>query len=169
MQQSRGIKYYISHCEIKSFPIVVFHMRKMSTVLATDVSIEELDEDFVKLWSQRSDIFAEGRFQKVVGLRPVRFVKPPNEIVQHGPDGILNATLMGKTGAGKSSLIHSIKEESSVLIDPSDRTMVVDTLQVKQEDVLLKIADFGGHDIYEMTCPLFLKSTKQVAIVAVKL
>ena len=156
----------ISHCEIKGFPTVIFHMRKLSTVLATDVSIEELDEDFVKLWSQRSDIFAEGRFQKVVGLRPVRFVKPPNEIVQHGPDAcmeyyralrvgnafncsILNVTLMGKTGAGKSSLIHSIKEESSVLIDPSDRTVVVDTIEVKQEDVLLKIADFGGHDIYE--------------------
>ena len=176
----------ISHCEIKSFPTVIFHMKKVSTVLATDLPIEELDEDFVKLWSQRSNIFTEGRFEKVVGLRPVRFVKPPNEIVQHGPNAcmeyyralrvgnvfncsILNVTLMGKTGAGKSSLIHSIKEGSSVLIDPAARTVVVDTLEVKQEDVLLKIADFGGHDIYEMTCPLFLKSTKQVAVVAVKL
>ena len=161
-------------------------MRKLSTVLATDLSIEELDEDFLKLWSQRSDIFTEGRFQKVVGLRPVRFVKPPNEIVQHGPDAcmeyyravrvgnafncsILNVTLMGKTGAGKSSLVHSIKKGSSVLIDPTDRTVVVDTLEVKHENILLKIADFRGHDIYEMTCPLFLKSTKQVAVVAVKL
>ena len=76
---------------------------------------------------------------------------------------------MGKTGAGKSSLILSIKEGSSVLVDLSDRTVIVDSLEVRYEDVLLKIADFGGHDIYEITCPLFLKSTRQVAIVAVKL
>ena len=76
---------------------------------------------------------------------------------------------MGKTGVGKSSLVHSIKEGSSVLIDPSDRTVVVDTLEVTDKSFLLKIADFGGHDIYEMTCPLFLRSSRQVAIVAVKL
>ena len=72
-----------------------------------------------------------------------------------------------KRASGKSSLLHSIKEGSSVLVDSSDRTL--DTLEVKHEDVLLKIADFGRHDIYEITCPLFLKFMRQVAIVVVKL
>ena len=115
-----------------------------------------------------------------------QFIQPPGEIVRRGRDAcvrydralnadnavncnMLNVTVMGKTGAGKSSLIHSIKEGSSVLVDPLDRTVVVDTLEVKYKDVLLKIADFGGHDVYEMTCPMFLKSTKKVAIIAVKL
>ena len=176
----------ISNSRIIEFPTVIFKMKKLSSVVAIHVQIKVLDEDFVNLWSQRPDIFTEGRFQKVVGLPTVYFLKPPNEIVQRGPEAcrkyyralnadaavnciILNVTVMGVTGAGKSSLVHSIKEGSSVLIDPSDRTVVVDTLEVKQKDVLLKITDFGGHDIYEMTCPLFMKSTKQVAIVAVKL
>ena len=143
-----------------------------------------LIDDFVEL--SKSRMYEKGRFQRLEALNTLHFVKPPNEIVRRGPDAcmkyyraltadnavnccMLNVTVMGKTGAGKSSLIHSIKEGSSVLIHPSDRTVVVDTLEVKQEDVLLKIADFGGHGIYEMTCPLFLKSTKQVAIIAIKL
>ena len=176
----------ISNSKITEFPTVIFKMKNLSTVVATDVHISVLDEDFVKLWSQIPAIFTEGRFQKMIGLETVHLVKPPDEIVRRGPEAcmkyyralnadkavncsILNVTVMGKTGAGKSSLIQSIKEGSSVLVDPSDRTVVVDMLEVKQKDVLLKITDFGGHDIYVITCPLFLKSMKQVAIVAVKL
>ena len=79
---------------------------------------------------------------------------------------ILNITLMGKMGAGKTSLVHSIKEGYSVLVHPSDRTVVMDTLEMKHED-LLKFPDFEGHKIYEVTCPLFLKSTRQVVMIAV--
>ena len=152
-------------------------MKNVRNVIALNVSIEVLDEDFVKLWSQSPHIFTEGRFLKIVGTHPIRFIKPPNEIVQNGPEAcikyyralnadeavnccMLNVTIMGKTGAGKSSLIQSIKGGSPVLVHPSDRTVVVDTIEVKHKDVILKIADFGGHDIYEITCPLFLKSTK---------
>ena len=179
----------ISFTQIKELPTVIFTMRQLVIVRARDVSIEVLNEDFVKLWLKRPDILTEGRFQKMVGLPTLCFVKPPAEIVWRGPEAcreyyialrhvgadnavncsLLYVTLVGKTGAGKSSLAHSIKEGSPVLIDPSDRTVVVDTLEVKHEDILLKIADFGGHDIYEMTCPLFLKSMKQVAMIAVKL
>ena len=176
----------VSDTQIKEFPTVIFKMKNLQKVIAGHVSIEVLDEDFVKLWSQRPEVFTEGRFLKMVRNYRTRFVRPPDEIVLRGPEAcmkyyralkaddavncsIINVTLMGKTGAGKSSLIQSIKEGSSVLVQPSDRTVVVDTLEVKHQDVLLKITDFGGHDIYEITCPLFLKSTKQVAIVAVKL
>ena len=175
----------VSDTQIKEFPTVIFKMKKFRNVFANNVSIQVLDEDFVKLWSQRPEVFTEGRFLKMVGDYLKHFVKPPNPIVQRGPEAclkyyralkaddavncsIINVNLMGKTGAGKSSLIQSIKEGYSVLVDPADRTVVVDSLEVKHEDVLLKIADFGGHDIYEITCPLFLKSTKQVAIIAVK-
>ena len=176
----------ISYCQINELPTIIFNMKNLSVVTAEKVPIEVLNEDFVKLWLQKPDIFTKCQFQKKVKHDALHFVKPPHEIVKRGPEAcmryyrslradnavncnVLNVTLMGKTGAGKSSLIHSIKEGSSVLADPLDRTVVVDELEVKHEDVLLKIADFGGHDIYEMTCPLFLKSRKQVAIVAVKL
>ena len=208
----------ICYCQFREFPTVIYQLKNMSTVSATGVRFEVLDEDFVKLWSQKPHIFTTKQFQilsfpdekmvetrrieveRGVGKRrkkvqqtvvrtiPARnistrymFVKPQDEIVQRGPYAyiryyralnadnavncyLLNVTVMGKTGAGKSSLIHSIKEGSSVLVDPSDRTVMVDTLEVKHEDVLLKIADFGGHDIYEMTCPLFLKSKKQLLL-----
>ena len=176
----------ISESKIKEFPTFLFKMKNLSIVAAFGTHIEVLEEDFVKFWSQRPDIYTEGRFQKVYGLENLRFVKPPHEIVERGPEAcmkyyralradnavncsLLNVTVMGQIGAGKSSLVQSIKEGSSVIVDPSDRTVVVDTVDVKHEDILLKIADFGGHDIYEMTYPMFLKSTKQAAIVAVKL
>ena len=179
-------KLNISHCEIKEFPTVIYNMNNLLTVIAMNISLEVLDEDFVKLWSQKPEIFTKGKFQKVTGVLLFNFIKPPNEIVQRGPEAcmkyykalrvshavncsILNVAVMGKTGAGKSSLVHSIKEGASVLMNPSDRTVVVDTLEVMDKSLLLKIADFGGHDIYEITCPLFLKSTKQAAVVAVKL
>ena len=175
----------ISDTKIKELPTVIFKMKQLLKVQARYVSIEVLNEDFIKLWLKRPDIFTRGHFQKMMELPTVRFMKPPLEIVRRGPDAcmkyyralraenavncsVLNVTLLGKTGTGKSSLVQSIKEGSSVLINPLDRTVVVDILEVKHKDVLLKIADFGGHDIYEMTCPLFLKSTKQVAIIAVK-
>ena len=66
-------------------------------------------------------------------------------------------------------MIHTLKEGASYLVDPSDRTVVVDTVEVKDVDVLLQVTDFGGHDIYELTCPLFLKSRHQATFVAVKL
>ena len=176
----------ISHCHIKVFPTVIFSMKNLSTVKAAYVRIDELDENFVKLWLQRPDIFTYGRFQKMEGHYYLQLVIPPNEIVKRGPEAcmryyralkaddavncsMLNVAVMGKTNAGKSSLIHSMKERASVLVDPSDRTVVVDTVEVKHENALLKFVDFGGHDVYQITYPLFLKSAKQAAIMVVKL
>ena len=32
----------------------------------------------------------------------------------------------------------------------------------------MQLTDFGGHDIYELTCPLFMKSRYQTTFIAVK-
>ena len=120
----------ISYCQIKVFPTVIFSMKNLSTVKATFVRIDVLDEDFVKLWLQRPDIFTYGQFQKMDGRYGLHFVMPPHEIVRRGPEAcmkyyralkaddavncsMLNVTVMGKTNAGKSSLIHSVKEGTS--------------------------------------------------------
>ena len=64
---------------------------------------------------------------------------------------LLSIQVLGKTGSGKTSLIHSLKQGKPQLVDALGRTAVVDVVEVKQDDVLLKITDFGGHDIYELT------------------
>ena len=64
--------------------------------------------------------------------------------------------------------MHTIKHQSPMLVNASDKTVIVDTLELGKYDLLLQVTDFGGHDIYEITCPLFLKSSR-LAIVAVKL
>ena len=51
---------------------------------------------------------------------------------------VLSVQILGKMSAGKSSLIHTIMEGESHLVDPTDRTVVVDTVEVKQENALMQ-------------------------------
>ena len=179
-------KLDISGCKFKEFPTVIFYMNTSLNVDAFNLSITELDKEFVELWVQNPDIFGEGKFQKVTGLLPINIVKPPHEIVDRGPGAckkyyralesdeavncsMLNVTVIGKTGTGKSSLIHSMNKGHSVPIRPSEKTIPVDTFRMKCKDVCLKFIDLRRHDIYGMTCRLFLKSTRQETIIVVKL
>ena len=109
----------ISGTLINEFPTVIFKMKSLLEVVAQDISFQILDEDFIQLWAQKPDIFTEGRFQKMVKLQqPIRFVKPPNEIVQYGAEAcmkyyralradnavscsMLNVTVMGEKGLWK--------------------------------------------------------------------
>ena len=171
----------ISKCKMTVFPDVLHEMNPFLTVCAESVPIEVLSENFIKLWLKNPGLTS---FQNFSGLNLSTLTQPPHAIFRRGAKAchnyykalrldnavkhkMFNVTILGNTEAGKSSLAHTIKQRSPVLVH--DRTRVVDTLEVQQDDVNLQITDFGGHDIYDITCPLFLKFTNQTAIIAVKL
>ena len=175
---------HLSGCGFREFPGVVCRIPNLQKVYLDENHIVILDEAFVKFWQDTSFPFLEFLKKHKIDLSSLE--QPPFETVQNGSlscvlyyrslksssivgCNIQSVQILGKTGAGKSSLIHTLKEGASYLVDPSDRTVVVDTVEVKDVDVLLQVTDFGGHDIYELTCPLFLKSRHQATFVAVKL
>ena len=188
MTQLTNLKeLHLYDCGFREFPGVVCRIPNLQKVNLDENHIVILDEAFVKFWHDTSFPFQEFLQKQVIGLKDLKGLEqPPFEIFQNGSAAcidyyrslksssmvgcnILSVQILGKTGAGKSSLIHTLKEGASSLVDPSDRTVVVDTVEVKDADVLLQVTDFGGHDIYELTCPLFLKSRHQATFVAVKL
>ncbi len=78
-----------------------------------------------------------------------------------------NVTVLGCTAAGKTSLIRTLKARESRLTQPEERTVVLENILLKLEDVQFQIIDFGGHSVYELTCPLFLQSNTQICLVVV--
>ena len=127
----------ISKTYITEFPLIIFKMKNLCKVVAKNMFVEVLDEDFVKLWLQRPDIFTNGRIQKtdLDKICDLHFIIPPNKMINWGPDAcmkyyralkaddavncyMLNVTVVGKTAAG---FVHSIKEGSSVLIEGHEK------------------------------------------------
>ncbi len=77
--------------------------------------------------------------------------------------------LLGNTMAGKTSLIKTIAHNDKYLTPQSDRTAVVESEVIRAESIQLNVADFGGHHIYELIYPIFLKAGNQLIVVCVDL
>ena len=105
----------VSHTKIKEFPTVIFKMKNLQIVIVNNVSIQVLDEDFVKLWSQRPEIFTKGRFLKVVGDNLEHFVKPPREIVRRGPEACLKYYRALKLGNTEYVFLWSYRISPSIV------------------------------------------------------
>lgn len=52
--------------------------------------------------------------------------------------------ILGKTESGKSSLIHTLKWQKPHLVDPLDRTVVDDTVDIELDNLQLQVTDFGN-------------------------
>ena len=84
--------------------------------------------------------------------------------------GFHNVILLGSTTAGKTSLINSLITGESMLTKPEDRTITADQeTWTLMENLHFHIIDFGGHDVYELAYPIFLKDRKGSIIIAVDL
>ena len=84
--------------------------------------------------------------------------------------GFRNIILLGSATAGKTSLIKSLINNESTLTKLEDRTIAVDEeiLEVV-ENLHFHVIDFGGHEVYELVYPIFLKDRKASIIIAVDL
>ena len=120
-------------------------------------------------------------------LNASNLIEPPNEIYEGSYEaieqyyadlkmseackvGFQNVILLGSTTAGKTSLIQSLIKGQSMLTKPEDRTITVDQeTWALMENLHFHIIDFGGHDVYELAYPIFLKDRKGSIIIAVDL
>ena len=172
----------VADCGFTEFPRVICSMPGTSFVSLGAVQV--LSEELVKFWHDTD--FPLHTFVLANGIKMESLVQPPFDIYNKGSEAcmdyyhaahvsnlvnchLLSVHILGNTEAGKTSLVRTMKEGKSHLTDIEDRTVVVDTVQMKTGQFLLQITDFGGHDIYELTCPLFLRSANETTIIAVKL
>ena len=173
----------MSNCGFEEFPDVVCMMPSLCKVDLKRNKISILSETVATFMMENFSSFNE--FSEKYSVKTSYLEQPPLAILQSKGAfqeyinairasslvkcSVLSVQILGKTSAGKSSLIHTLKKGESHLVDPTDRTVVVDTVEVKQEEALIQFTDFGGHDIYELTCSLFMKSRHQTTFIAVKL
>ena len=84
--------------------------------------------------------------------------------------GFRNIILLGSATAGKTSLIKSLINNEPTLTKLEDRTIAVDEeIWEVVENLHFHVIDFGGHEVYELVYPIFLKDRKASIIIAVDL
>ena len=176
-------KLHLGNCGLSTFPEIICKLPCLKSLPLHGNFIDEISESAIRTWHELSLPALENlrNAQDLAGLE-----KPPFAIFQKGSkscleyynsvrassivkQSLLSVQVLGKTGAGKSSLIRTLKEGRPHLVEAADRTVVADTVEIQHDNTLLQITDFGGHDIYELTCPLFLRASNSTTFIAVKL
>ena len=123
-------------------------------------------------------------------------IMPPYEVLKEGPDALKVYTLMlrndpkkvntnprnvlkdnttdnvlvflGAIGAGKTSLLHTLKENKSKLTSLKSRTVILDRDVLDLgHGITIATLDFGGDSIYELEYPLFLRGQNIIALILV--
>ena len=176
-------RLHLGNCGLNTFPDIICKLPRLESLSLHGNLIDEISESVTRTWHELSLPAMENlrNAEDLAGL-----TKPPFAIFQKGSkacleyynsvkassivkQSLLSVQVLGKTGAGKSSLIRTLKEGKPHLVDAADRTVVADTVEIQHDNTLLQVTDFGGHDIYELTCPLFLRASNNITFIAVKL
>ena len=174
---------HLGNCGLSTFPDIICTLPSLESLSLHLNFIDEISESAIRTWHELS-LPAMENLRNAQDL--TRLKKPPFAIFQKGSkacleyynsvrassivkQSLLSVQVLGKTGAGKSSLIRTLKEGKPHLVDTADRTVVADTVEIQHDNTLLQVTDFGGHDIYELTCPLFLRASNSITFIAVKL
>ena len=164
-------------CQLTEMPDLLFHVPVLGALHIENNSISHLSEEMY------------GRLQRIpdVRLDSNTLKEPPRETYEAGPEcveqyfrdmktsrvckvGFHSVVLLGATTAGKTSLIKTLQSGRPFLTDEKDRTIAVDEETWEcAEDLSVHVIDFGGHDIYELVYPVFLKDRFASAVVAVDL
>ena len=168
---------YLSSCGLTKIPELVLHVPILRVLNLENNPIKRIPEDV---------------YQAIKGICRLRLnasnlIEPPKEIYEGSHEsieqyyaelemsqackvGFHNVILLGSTTAGKTSLIQSLIKGESTLTQPEDRTITVDQeTWALMENLHFHVIDFGGHDVYELAYPIFLKDRKGSIIIAVDL
>ncbi|XP_066264959.1 malignant fibrous histiocytoma-amplified sequence 1 homolog [Branchiostoma lanceolatum] len=87
------------------------------------------------------------------------------ESLENIVDKRLKLMLLGETGAGKTSLCHSLKAGTSVLAAKDLRTVGIDAHEITEGDVTFLTWDFAGQQDYLVTHPVFITKDALVLLV----
>ena len=167
----------LSSCGLTEIPEIVLHVPILQILNVENNPITKIREDVYRA------IKGIGGLKLSVN----NLIEPPKEIFEGSHEsieqyyadlkmsqackvGFHNVILLGSTTAGKTSLIQSLIKGEPTLTTPEDRTITVDQeTWALMENLHFHIIDFGGHDVYELAYPIFLKDRKGSIIIAVDL
>ena len=94
--------------------------------------------------------------------------KSKTEVWKSTTENIL--MFLGSPEAGKTSLKRTLKENTPKPTKESDRTVILERDVVSLGDnISIQTLDFGGHDIYELEYPIFLRGQNIIALIVVDL
>ncbi|XP_013404435.1 malignant fibrous histiocytoma-amplified sequence 1-like [Lingula anatina] len=109
-------------------------------------------------------------------------VEPPESVCSKGLEAIgryfhelkdskavqssrIQLNLLGETGSGKTSVSLSLQRDKPTLTAQADRTRVIAQGSCEtQPDIAFNINDFGGHDVYKVSHPIFISKNGIVLI-----
>ena len=167
----------LSSCGLTEVPEFILHLSVLSNLDLANNPITKIPEEVYRSIKGISD----------VKINTSNLIEPPKEIYEGSREsidqyyaelkmsnackvGFHNIILLGSTKAGKTSLIKSLVNGESTLTKLEERTIAADeeTWEL-MENLQFHIIDFGGHDVYELTYPIFLKERKSSIIIAVDL
>ena len=167
----------LSSCGLTEMPELVLHVAILGTLDLDNNPITKISEDVFRAISGTNK----------VKINTSNLIEPPKEIYEANREsveqyyaelkmskackvGFHNVILLGSTTAGKTSLIKSLINGESSLTKPEERTIAADreTWELV-ENLHFHIIDLGGHDVYELAYPIFLKDRKGSIIIAVDL
>ena len=182
----RKLKYLsLKGCGFQDFPNILL---KMSWLVQVDLSnnrILRLGEETVKRWCTIPSIVENKQFLNIFcDLRNLE--EPPYAIFEEGPEAcheyycstmltskqscsFMNVQVLGEMGSGKTSLIQTMKNDQPSLVNSEEPVYSIGTVKLMAGDALLQIYDYAGDDIYDLAYHMFIKSTKQIVILAVNL
>ena len=167
----------ISSCRLTEIPCALLHIPVLRWLDIENNSITRISEEMYKAIQMIPDVKIS---TAILTEPPKEIYEADEEIVeQYYKDlnisqackvGFHNVVLLGSTTAGKTSLIKSLIAQKSVLTKEKNRTIAVDEETWKlMGDLHFHIIDFGGHDVYELVYPIFLKDREASIIIAVDL
>ena len=167
----------LSSCGLTEIPELILHVPILAILNLENNPIKRIPEDVYRA------IKGIGGFK----LNASNLIEPPKEVYEGSHEsieqyyadlkmsqackvGFHNVTLLGSTTAAKTSLIQSLVKGESALTKPEERTITVDQeTWALMENLHFHIIDYGGHDVYELAYPIFLKDRKGSIIIAVDL
>ncbi len=179
----------VTACSLEKVPSFLCRMKKLKRVRLDLNPIEVIEKCCINQWTLNEKFLqnmADYFPGDIITLETTKLRRPPELVFMRGANAcalyyselkitdasrcsIHGVHILGKSCAGKSSLIRTMQSGYSTLVEIDDRTVVVDVIQIQRDDVLFNVNDFGGHEIYELTCPLFLRKDHQLVLIAVNL
>ena len=72
---------------------------------------------------------------------------------------------LGAAKSGKTSLLQTIEQNSPQLTHLNTRTIILERGDLNLgHNITVKTLDFGGHDIYELEYPMFLRGQNIIVL-----
>ena len=76
--------------------------------------------------------------------------------------------LLGRPEAGKTSLLDTMRASRACTTGTADRTVVLEQGVLNlDKNLSIRTYDFGGHDIYELEYPIFLRGQNIIALIVI--